>query len=182
MTRIVIFFLLFFVCFPASAVTDRYDLTIKKWASYYTPIIDWKLLKAQFMAESNLRPKARSPVGARGIAQIMPGTWREISRQLGKKGNVYDPDLNIQFGAYYMGRMLKGWNIKGRTVESRIKLAQASYNAGIGNLYKAQKRSGGKMSYDGIISALPRVTGHHSKETIGYVKRIWRFWRELKLM
>lgn len=60
----------------------------------------------------------------------------------------------------------------------RLELAQASYNAGAGNIIKAQKECGGKVLYEDIIECLPQVTGHHSKETITYIKMI-RKWRML---
>lgn len=165
----------------ASARTDRYDAQIKKWASYYNPTIPWDLLKAQWVAESALNPRARSPVGAQGLTQVMPATWREIAGQLGLRGNPYDANLNLQFGHYYMSRMLRGWYAHGRSHDDRIRLAQASYNAGLGNLYKAQKRAGGCMDWPCIRAALPRVTGRHAKETHAYVDRIWRTWRTWQL-
>lgn len=51
------------------------------------PGVDWRLLKAQYYQESHLKPNAVSPVGAAGVAQFMPATWRQISRELGY-GNV----------------------------------------------------------------------------------------------
>jgi len=52
----------------------------------------------------------------------------------------------------------------------------ASYNAGMGNLLKAQKKVGGKLLYKEIIQGLPEVTGKHSKETIDYVQKILSYY------
>lgn len=155
------------------APITRYDSMIVKWTALYIPSIDWRIMKAQFIQESELNPNARSPVGAAGIAQVMPRTWAEIQRQLKVKGSPRDPDTCIRFGCYYMGRMLNGWEVSGRSTEDRIKLAQASYNAGQGNILKAQKVARGARDYDTIISKLRAVTGKHSKETIAYVQNIW---------
>ena len=40
---------------------------------------DWKWTKAQCIAESGLREDAMSPVGAQGLCQVMPNTWREVA-------------------------------------------------------------------------------------------------------
>ena len=52
----------------AETVTDRYDDTFRKYAQrFFGPGYDWRLFKAQAMAESNLDMKARSRVGARAL-------------------------------------------------------------------------------------------------------------------
>lgn len=160
------------------AWTNKYDATIKKWSGIYTPSIDWRLNKAQFIQESGLRATVKSRVGATGISQIMPRTWEELERKLKIKGSALNPNLNIQFGIYYMAQMMKGWSPDNRTHADRIKLAQASYNAGRGNLYKAQKKAGGANDYKSIISSLHEITGKNHKETVHYVKKIWQYWKE----
>lgn len=140
------------------------------------PGVDWRLFKAQLYQESLLDPSAQSPVGARGLAQFMPGTWADVTRRLGY-GDV-SPHVSryaIPAGAYYMGSLRKSWSAP-RPEADRHSLAMASYNAGIGNLLKAQRLAGGANAYADIISALPEVTGRYSKETITYVERIWKFY------
>ena len=51
-------------------------------------------------------------------------------------------------------------------------MGQAGYNAGNGNILKAQELSGGERCWDGIAPYLYLVTGHYSRETIQYVWRI----------
>lgn len=180
MNKLFLFILLFFLIQTSAyaKAPTQFDHTIKKWSDIYLPLNDWRLYKAQLWAESNLKPNVRSPVGASGIAQFMPGTWIEVSKKLKLKGLAIDPDLAIQAGAYYQAQMQNYWKTP-RPHEDRIKLGQASYNAGIGNILKAQKVSGNSIYYNDIISSLPKVTGHHSKETIGYVKKIWIFWQQM---
>jgi membrane-bound lytic murein transglycosylase F len=145
------------------------------------PAYDWRLWKAQLYQESLLNPDAVSPVGARGLAQFMPGTWAEVSRQLGYEHlNPHMAEPAIIAGAYYMARQLAIWKAP-RPAADRYSLAAASYNAGAGNIIKAQQVCGGSNGYAEIISCLPEVTGHHSKETKTYVQRIWRYWTEMLL-
>lgn len=155
------------------APITRYDASIQKWSKLYLPTVDWRVMKAQFIQESELNPRARNPSGAQGLAQIMPRTWAEIQRELRTKGSASDSDLCARFGCYYMNKMLCGWSEDGRTAEDRIKLAQASYNAGYGNILKAQKVAHGAMDYASISGKLRAVTGRHSRETLGYVESIW---------
>ena len=56
-----------------------YDDTFRKYSKrFFGPAYDWKLFKAQGMTESNLDMTARSRVGARGVMQLMPSTFRSI--------------------------------------------------------------------------------------------------------
>jgi soluble lytic murein transglycosylase-like protein len=164
----------------ASSFPNRYDRQIRKAVKFYWPDRpDWKEWKAQLYQESRLRPGAVSPVGAAGLAQFMPATWREMRRvmQYDKYASPYDADLAIEAGAYYMRRLRIGWSSP-RPPDDRQQLAQASYNAGMGNMIRAQKACGMAVLYDEIIVCLPDITGRHADETIDYVRRI-RHWRSM---
>src|SRR3972149_148459 len=95
----------------ASLYPDRYDRDISQAAERYLPGVDWRLLKAQYDQESRLNPEAVSPVGAAGIAQFMPGTWAEVSRQIGA-GQIspHMAEPAIEAGAYYMAQLRKSWS------------------------------------------------------------------------
>ncbi len=167
----------------AYSFPDRYDRQIEQASEQYMPGVDWRLLKAQYYQESHLNPAAVSPVGAAGVAQFMPGTWLDVSKQLGFSNHIspHMAEPAILAGAYYMGKLRKSWSAK-RPDADRHSLALASYNAGMGNLIKAQKLSGGEPAYAAIIAELPAVTGHYSKETITYVSRIWKYWTQMVLV
>lgn len=155
---------------------DRYDREIRAAAGRWWPGVPWRLWKAQLYQESRLDPAAVSSAGARGLAQFMPATWAEIAPALGY--GLVSPHLAgpaIKAGAYYMARLRKGWSSP-RPADDRHKLAQASYNAGMGNLLAAQRVCGGALLYAEIIACLPDVTGRHAAETITYVERIRRWW------
>jgi len=156
-------------------ISTEYDREFKDAAKSLPFGIDWRYLKAQCFQESRLNPLAVSPVGAMGLCQFMPATAREMqARHQGLK-DFWLPEVSIRAAGLYMGQLNKFWSSP-RSQADRYKLALASYNAGAGNLLKAQKLSGNMSGYDDIIKHLPNVTGHHSKETIDYVKKITEVW------
>ena len=167
--------LLLAVYLNAASGSTMYDGMIKEATEKHLPGVDWRLYKAQLIAESQLNPNALSPVGASGIAQFMPRTWAQMVRelQLPATAKATDPQYAIPAGAYYMSKKLRGWSAP-RPEADRYCLALASYNAGFGNMLKAQRVAGGVSDYASIARALPQVTGKHSRETITYVRRILR--------
>ena len=153
---------------------SQFDDLLEAYAGQYLPEVDWRLLKAQCYQESLLVPTAVSPVGAQGLCQFMPGTWRDMQRQLGMSAGPFNPAANVRAAAYYMRQLRRSWSSP-RPETDRHNLAMASYNAGMGNLLRAQRACGGPPGYDDIIACLPDITGHHSRETITYVIRIRRW-------
>jgi hypothetical protein len=179
--RPVLYILPFLVVSPvhASMFPSQYDREIKRAVELYWPEYPfWTSWKSQLFQESRLDPAAVSPVGAAGLAQFMPGTWAQISREL-----RLPPGLSphhawaIEAGAYYMAKLRGQWSAP-RPALDRHQLAQASYNAGLGHLLSAQRKCGGPPGYEAIVACLPQITGRHSAETIGYIKAIAR-WRRL---
>jgi hypothetical protein len=169
-------------CTVAHAATypKKYDAPIKSSVSTWLPYWPWKAVKAEWIAESNLNPEARSPVGAMGVAQFMPKTWSDVSKAM--QWGVVDRRLaepSIQAGAFYLARLRKTWSSP-RPETERRRLAQASYNAGPGSLIAAQRLCGNPADYAAIAACLPRVTGAHAAETLNYVPRIERIWAELE--
>jgi soluble lytic murein transglycosylase-like protein len=82
--------------------------------------VSMSLLAAQLYAESGFNPFARSPAGAQGIAQFMPGTARAYALS-----DPYDPVAAIDAQAHLMSDLLKRFG-------GRHALALAAYNAGPG--------------------------------------------------
>jgi hypothetical protein len=77
------------------------------------------LLAAQLSAESGFNPLARSPAGAQGIAQFMPGTAAAIGLE-----DPFDPVAAIDAQAHLMRDFLRRF--------ASVPLALAAYNAGAG--------------------------------------------------
>ena len=165
----------------APGYTQAFDKHFRAAVMYYWPPEqqDWCWLKAQGIAESSLVTTAVSPVGAQGLMQIMPATLADLQRQSRMDGNVFEARYNIIMGARYMARSMDFW-IFDRTQECRRTMGQAGYNAGNGNILKAQELSGGERCWGGIAPYLYRVTGHYSQETIQYVWRIAMIRRKMQ--
>lgn len=87
--------------------------------------IDPRFLAAVYQIESGFHNDAVSSAGARGIAQLMPGT------AAGLGVNPYDYRDNIYGGAKYLRQMLDLYADKGIY---KYNYALASYNAGPGNV------------------------------------------------
>lgn len=149
---------------------------------YWADFPDWLYWKAQLYQESLLDPDARSAVGALGVAQFMPATWLQVTQQLGWSGvSARDARYAIDAGAFYMASLRRTWRAP-RPALDRHRLAEASYNAGAGNLIRAQALCGGRALYAEISPCLPQVTGRFAQETLTYVVRIDRWRGELAAM
>lgn len=116
------------------------DQLIKKNASRFG--VDPYLVFLVIEQESQFRPRARSPKGAQGLMQLMPGTARRFGVY-----RPYDPAENIRGGTQYLKQLLTMF-------KGRVDLALASYNAGEGRV----------LDYGNRVPPF--------KETRNYVKRI----------
>lgn len=61
----------------------------------------------------------------------------------------------------------------------RLRLALAGYNQGAGNTLKAQKLCNMALIWADMVPCVALVTGVHAAETIQYVIRIERWYKEL---
>lgn len=111
----------------------------------------------------------------------MPRTWGDVSGSLGFTGTPHD-DTAIEAGAYYMAKLRRTWRGRDRTGDARNDLAQASYNAGTGNILAAQGLCDNALLWEHIALCLFHVTGaKNAHETRTYVERIDRYWKRLEL-
>jgi len=100
-----------------SFVPARYAPLIIRAAQRWS--VSAQLLAAQLYAESNFNPFARSPAGAQGIAQFMPGTAAAIGLL-----DPFDPEAAIDAQGHLMRDLLGRFG--------SVPLALAAYNAGPG--------------------------------------------------
>lgn len=78
-------------------------------------------IEAVIAAESGGDPRALSPAGARGLMQLMPGTWRMLRARLGLGDDPYDVRDNVVAGAAYLRELHDRFGAPGFL---------AAYNAG----------------------------------------------------
>lgn len=82
--------------------------------------------------ESMFDPAAGSPVGARGLMQLMPGTALATAKKAGlnyEPGRILEAQYNAQLGAAHLGDLMEDY--RGAYI-----LVFAAYNAGPGNVKK----------------------------------------------
>lgn len=118
-------------------------------------------------------------MGAKGLCQFMPRTWRECTDALQINASPFNPEASIACAAWYDAKLRRTWRFK-RSEESRRDLVFASYNAGAGNIIAAQSQCGGALVWKHIKQCLPSVTGRHAKETIDYVQQINHWYHLVK--
>ena len=108
--------------------------------------------------ESAGNAKAVSKKGAMGLAQIMPGTWKEWAPKVIKneKPDPYNKDHNLKVATAYMNWLMPQF-------DNNIGLALAAYNYGPGNV---------KRLLEGKAKGLGEIFDQLPEETQNYVQKI----------
>jgi soluble lytic murein transglycosylase len=122
--------------------------------------------------ESGFRPSALSPVGARGLLQIMEPTGERLARAVGHENfsaeDLFEPTTNIRLGAHYLAEL-------SRQFDGRLSAAIASYNAGpVAVSGWIEERPGDDD--DEWVEAIPY------EQTRSYVKRVLRSLQAYQLL
>lgn len=120
----------------AGVVPEKYRPWVDK-AGSLCPEVTPSLLAAQLYQESRFNPQATSPVGAKGLAQFMAGTWKTWGRDDDGNGVASRTDAGDAIMA--QGRFMCALGKKagkGEIPGDRTTLALAGYNAGWGAVTK----------------------------------------------
>lgn len=126
---------------PVLTKENRFDGLITEAATKYS--VDVDLIRAVIRAESNFNPRAKSPVGAQGLMQLMPALQQDFGIE-----DAFDPRQNVMGGVRYLRKLL---DMHG----GNVALALASYNAGPGNV----ARYGGIPPFRETRGYVKKITG-----------------------
>lgn len=109
----------------------NYQEHIIKYSDKYD--IDPFLVAAIIRVESKYYTYAMSSKGAMGLMQILPTTGKWAAEEIGitnfNNEMLYNPEINIEIGCWYISKLLKQFN-------NNIRLIVAAYNGGSGNVSK----------------------------------------------
>lgn len=142
-------------------ITSSYPLP----ATPATPL-ERPLTLAITRQESEFDPRAKSPSGALGMMQLLPGTAKETAKKndLGYSLNrLYEPDYNMTLGSMYLRRMIGSY-------DGSYVMAIAAYNAGPGNVRKWVQRFG--TPENNLHTAINWIETIPFSETRNYVQRV----------
>lgn len=107
----------------------KYKDVVEKYSRKHD--LDKYLVYAVIRTESKFDQYAVSNAGAYGLMQLQAETASDCARALKLKvklpDDLYDPDINIHLGTYYLSWLLERY-------DGDIDLAIAAYNGGIGNV------------------------------------------------
>ncbi|MGE0528184.1 MAG: transglycosylase SLT domain-containing protein [Bdellovibrionales bacterium] len=146
-----------------STYPQAYKSEVKKAADYFGAPSEW--IWSIMRAESFFKPDVISPVGAKGLMQIMPYTARNLNRLRGETGttvpDLLDPEVNIRLGAQYLARLHQKF-------KGQLPLVAAAYNAG-------PHRVGGWLVNFGHLEMDEWVEHIPFLETRNYVKKVVRY-------
>lgn len=129
----------------AAAVPDTYAAKVAELAARFD--LSPALIEAVVWQESRWRANAVSPVGARGLAQLMPGTARELGV------DADDPFANLEGGARYLREQLDRF-------DGDLEKALAAYNAGPGRVISAGGVPRIRETQSYVTSIMGRLSDH----------------------
>jgi len=129
----------------AAGIPAQYAAKIGELARAYG--LSPALLEAVVWQESRWRETAVSPAGARGLAQLMPGT----ARYLGVDPD--DPMQNLEGGARYLREQLDRF-------DGDLEKALAAYNAGPGRVIRAGGIPNIRETQNYVASIMGRLANH----------------------
>jgi soluble lytic murein transglycosylase-like protein len=129
----------------AQAVPAAYAAKVHELAARFD--LSPALIEALVWQESRWRAQAVSSAGARGLAQLMPGTARELGV------NPDDPFANLEGGARYLREQLDRF-------DGDVEKALAAYNAGPGRVAAANGIPAIRETQNYVVSVMGRLSSH----------------------
>ncbi|WP_407494046.1 lytic transglycosylase domain-containing protein [Pseudooceanicola sp. MF1-13] len=117
--------------------------------------------------ESEFDPGVTSPVGARGLMQLMPATAREMARKIGDAddvaGRLGDWDYNAKLGSAYLAQLVDQFS-------GNVLMISAGYNAGPSRPERwAQQFGDPRDAETDVVDWIEHIP---FRETRNYVQRV----------
>ena len=108
---------------------SRYDFLLKKYAQRID--MDWRLLASIVYHESKFDEQALSPLGAKGLMQLMDVAALHFGEP---HADLFDPETSIRLGTMLLKELLEKFAREGVDSPDVLRFALASYNVGGGSL------------------------------------------------
>jgi len=155
----------------------RYDETIeiiKRYADEYE--FDWLIIAAQAYQESRFDQSKQSPAGAIGVMQLLPTTAADKAVGIPDISNL---ENNIHAGVKYLHWLRETYYSDEAVAPlDRVLFSFAAYNAGPGNMKRAQRRAK-RLGFDpnrwfgNVEIGMYRAV---SGEPASYVRNIYKYY------
>jgi soluble lytic murein transglycosylase-like protein len=146
-----------------------YSITMDEYSEKYK--IPWMLYCALLKIESSFNINAESPVGAKGLTQVMEGTGRHIAEKLEidykENRTLWNPILNMNIGFTYLSETFDSTQVCGRDSLGEYIVADSC-------LHHVIARYNGGPAYKKSISQQDNIKQ--------YVKDVINEYRKLKLI
>ncbi|MEH6589503.1 MAG: transglycosylase SLT domain-containing protein [Halioglobus sp.] len=142
----------------------RFPMPYQDTFTHYASI--QKVPSTELMAiarrESAFFPQARSPVGARGLMQVMPATGKQVAASIGRShtsADLYEIEHNVLLGSAYYKQLLDRYD------GNRV-FALTAYNAGPHRVDRWRHKPPESVSVEVWVETIPY------KETRNYVQAV----------
>lgn len=133
----------------AAAVPAAYQAKVAELSARFD--LSPALIEALVWQESRWNMAAVSPVGARGLAQLMPGTARELGV------DARDPFANLEGGARYLREQMDRFG-------GDVERALAAYNAGPGRVIQSGGVPRIRETQTYVASIMGRLSNHSREQ------------------
>lgn len=155
----------------AATRAEAWDALDQRFPTAYEDVFSkqaatWRVPGTELMAiarrESAFFPQAQSPVGARGLMQIMPATGEAVAASLGQRhseAELFNVEHNVALGSAYYRQLLDRFG-------GNRPFALAAYNAGPHRVDRWRTQTGQGLPVESWVETIP------FQETRNYVQAV----------
>jgi hypothetical protein len=129
--------------------------------------IDPWLVQSLIRQESGFDPRAKSPVGATGLMQLMPATARHFSTS---RWQLHDPDKNVRAGILFLEKLVSRF-------DGQVHMALAAYNAGPLKVEQWKKRY---PTSDSMLF-VDTIPYRETREYVAFILRNYHWYKSLNI-